>query len=45
MGLLEDTFKFSTGGNYYGTGNSYYDDQEKRKMNGKSALMQDMVLV
>ena len=31
MGLLEDTFKFSTGGNYYGTGDSYYDDQEKKK--------------
>ena len=31
MGLLEDTFKFSTGGNYYGTGGSYYDDQEKKK--------------
>jgi len=31
MGLLEDTFKFSTGGNYYGTGGSYYGDQEKKK--------------
>jgi hypothetical protein len=31
MGLLEDTFKFSTGGNYYGTGGSYSGDQEKKK--------------
>jgi len=36
MGLLEDTFKFSTGGNYYGTGNSYYDDQEKKKNEWKT---------
>ena len=36
MGLLEDTFKFSTGGNYYGTGDSYYDDQEKKKNEWKT---------
>ena len=36
MGLLEDTFKFSTGGNYYGTGNNYYDDQEKKKNEWKT---------